>query len=61
MIQLNSPDHLPPVDCPLVVELPNGELVRVERTSHLVSRERDMEYRLDSGETFMGRMRWGYP
>ena len=61
MIHLNNPEHLPPVNCPLMLELPNGQLVKAERTSFIADRSRDMEYKLESCETITGRYRWTYP
>jgi len=61
MIHLNSPEHLPPVNCPIVIALPCGKIMKAERTSFIADRSRDMEYRLESGETIKGRYRWTYP
>jgi hypothetical protein len=61
MIHLNQPEHLPPVNCPIVVQLPCGTITKAERTSFIADRSRDMEYKLESGETIKGRYRWTYP
>jgi hypothetical protein len=61
MIHLNNPEHLPPVNCPLMVELPSGQLEKVERTSFISSRSQSLEYRFENGRTAKGRYRWTYP
>ena len=58
---LNGQDVLPPVDCPLLIALAPGKLVRAERTGHVESRNHDMEYRVSDGNKIMGRFRWTYP
>lgn len=58
---LNPPERLPPVCCPLVIELPCGRLVRAERTGHVEQRGREMEYRLDDGRLIVGHFKWSYP
>lgn len=57
---LNSPDVLPPVSCPIIIQIPCGKLVRAERTRHIEQRNRDMEYRLEDGRVVVGRYRWTY-
>lgn len=60
--EFNSPDRLPPVDCPLVVLLPSGMTARVERTSFIESKERHMEYRVEGWPVLLlGRFPWSYP
>ena len=59
-VHLNAADKLPPVDCPLLIEL-DGDLVRAERTGIIENKSADMEYRLVTGETIRGRFRWTYP
>ena len=59
-VQLNPEGHLPPVACPLLIEV-DGELVRAERTGFVEQKDRQLEYRLDSGRTVIGRYRWTYP
>lgn len=59
-IQWNSPDLLPPVDCPLLI-LANGRTMLAERTKHVAERGQVMEYRLASGRLVTGRLRWTYP
>lgn len=62
----NDPSRLPPVECPLVICVgkPTGAHIalKVERTSHLRSRDGEMEYRsLATGNTYTGRYPWSYP
>lgn len=57
---MNAAGHLPPVDCPLLLEV-NGELVRGQRTGFLHNKDREMVYELESGETITGRFPWTYP
>ena len=59
-MHLNSPDLLPPVECPIVIQMPCGNLVPAERTRHIESRNRDMEYRLSDGRLVVGRFKWTY-
>jgi hypothetical protein len=55
-----SPEHLPPVGCPLVI-LVDGSVLRAERVSHLQSRSGQMDYRLTAGCVINGRYPWSYP
>lgn len=63
--EFNSPDRLPPVDCPLVLWIPPGLLVRAERTGFIESKDRHMEYRVMGWEgepvLITGRYAWTYP
>lgn len=61
LLHLNSPDHLPPVGCPLLIELQPGCMVEAERTSYIADRSRLMEYRTAQGDAILGRFRWTYP
>ena len=71
--QWNSPDILPPVDCPILIK---GNFkyshILVERTTHLTDRSQEMVYRmlaedrrprLVNGDelTVRGRFFWSYP
>lgn len=58
---LNPAEQLPPVDCPLLIEVEPGRLVQAARTRFVESRDREMEYRLADGTTLVGRFRWTYP
>lgn len=60
-VHLNASDVLPPVDCPLLVELPTGGLAKAQRPGYLTERGGQMQYRLDTGEVVTGRLRWTYP
>ena len=56
----NSAERLPPVGCPLVINLGAG-IAHVERISHLQDKAGDMDYRLSTGEVIRGRFEWSYP
>lgn len=59
-VWLNSSDLLPPVSCPLLIEV--GEaLVPAVRTGFIAKKSDDMEYRLSNGRLIHGRYRWTYP
>lgn len=60
-MHLNRAEHLPPVDCPLLIEVEPGRLVRAVRTSFIANKDRQMEYRLPDGTTITGRFAWTYP
>lgn len=59
-VHLNPADQLPPVDCPLLIQV-DGELLQAERTSFIASRDRAMVYRLNDGREIEGRFPWTYP
>lgn len=63
--EFNSPDRLPPVDCPLVILIGPGIMARAERTGFIESKERHMEYRLEGWARvpvlITGRFPWTYP
>ncbi|WP_288081565.1 hypothetical protein [Pseudomonas sp.] len=58
---LNPPGDLPPVDCPILIELTSGQLMRAERTGHVPTRGDDMQYRMRDGSLTTGKFRWTYP
>lgn len=60
-VHLNPADKLPPVDCPLLIEVMEGYLVPARRTGIIENKSADMEYRLVTGDTIQGRFRWTYP
>lgn len=60
-VHLNPADKLPPVDCPLLIEVMKGYLVLAWRTGIIENKSADMEYRLVTGDTIQGRFRWTYP
>ena len=60
-MHLNPPDILPPVGCWLIIQMPCGRLVKVERTGHVESKDRDLEYRTSDGVVIVGRLKWAYP
>lgn len=59
-VHLNPADQLPPVNCPLLIQV-DGELLQAERTSFIASRDRAMVYRLNDGREIEGRFPWTYP
>ena len=61
MVHLNPASSLPPVDCPLVIELPSGLLVRATRTAFVKQQDDLLTYTLADGTTVIGRYRWSYP
>lgn len=58
---LNSASSLPPVACPIVIELPGQGLKRAERTGFVTHKDNQMEYVLTDGSKIIGRYRWTYP
>lgn len=56
----NSPERLPPVGCPIVINS-NGVALKAYRTNYLKQKSGDMDYRLASGEVIRGRYQWSYP
>lgn len=60
----NKPERLPPVGCPLVINLGQeygNDTAHAERTSHLHDKAGQMDYRLSTGEIIRGRFDWSYP
>lgn len=61
----NDPNVLPPVGCPLVVlvgHCPGAQdVVRCERTAHVIEKHRVFTYIDLSGREFVGRYPWTYP
>jgi len=60
-VHLNNPGDLPPVNCPLLIEIAPGRLVRAERPSMVERRGNDLTYRLSDGNEIHGQLRWTYP
>lgn len=58
---LNPAGSLPPVDCPLLIELGPGKLVAAVRPSFIPRKSSPMTYRLSDGSMTEGRFRWTYP
>lgn len=58
---LNPASSLPPVACPIVIELPGQGLKRAERTGFVTHKDNQMEYILADGSKIIGRFRWTYP
>lgn len=60
----NKPERLPPVGCPLVLNLGQAydwDIAFGERISHLRSRSDVMDYQLSTGQIVRGRFEWSYP
>lgn len=60
----NAPEVLPPVGCPLVLNLGpeyDWDIAHGERVSHLSDRGGVMDYRLSTGQVVRGRFAWSYP
>lgn len=57
----NRPEHLPPVGCPLVIQVPTLGVLRCERTSHVADRSQELTYQIKPGWTLTGRFMWSYP
>jgi hypothetical protein len=60
-IHLNSASNLPPVDCTLLIEVSQDQLVQAVRPSHVERRGNEMAYILTDGSTIHGQFRWTYP
>ena len=58
---LNSAGDLPPVGCPLLIEIAPGRLVQAERPVAVASRGDDLTYQLSDGNVIQGKLRWTYP
>jgi hypothetical protein len=58
-VHLNSASQLPPVDCPLIIEV-DGQLVEAMRTKFVESRDRELTFQTKAGE-IVGRFKWTYP
>jgi len=57
---LNPPSDLPPVDCPILIQL-DGDLVRATRPAFVARKGDDMQYQLEDGRIITGRFPWTYP
>lgn len=57
----NRPEHLPPVECPLVIKVGEHTWLACERTGHVADRSQELTYRLPSGFLIKGRFEWTYP
>ncbi|KAE8546126.1 hypothetical protein [Marinobacter nauticus] len=61
-VWLNSSSLLPPVDCPLMVEVEGVNCLVAARRTRFISKKTDnMEYQIFTGQTIHGRLRWTYP
>ena len=61
MDHLNRPGILPPVDCPLLIEVPGLGLVRATRPAFVTDKGNDLTYRLEDDTELVGRFPWTYP
>lgn len=59
-LHLNPANQLPPVDCPLLIEV-DGKLERVVRPSFVERRGQDLTYQTADGRALVGQFRWTYP
>lgn len=59
-LKLNSGCMLPPVSCPLLIELEPGVLVRASRPTFAESKGDQLVYETEHGLTIIGRPRWTY-
>jgi hypothetical protein len=59
-VYLNSSNVLPPVGCPLLIEV-GDVMIPAVRTGIIPKKTDDMEYRLQNGNLIAGRHRWTYP
>lgn len=60
----NSADMLPPVGCPLELNLGaryGYDTAYGERLAHIEQKDRAMTYKLSTGEVITGRFPWTYP
>ena len=61
-VHLNPASQLPPVDCPLLIEVSRTDgLLRATRPTFIAGKGDDLIYILDDGQTLTGRFRWTYP
>lgn len=60
-VHLNSESLLPPVDCPLLIRIPTGALVKAQRDEWLSKKDGEIAYRLYDNSIVRGRFRWTYP
>lgn len=60
-MHLNSANTLPPVQCPLLIEIAPDRVVRAERTSWVLHRDNDLTYKICDGNEITGKFRWTYP
>lgn len=61
LLELNPADVLPPVDCPLLIELEEGCLVLATRPTFVEHKGDELVFKTENGMTVIGRPRWTYP
>ena len=59
-LHLNPLDHLPPVDCPLLIEVSPGELIRACRPTFAATKRDSLVFDTEAGQ-IEGRFPWTYP
>lgn len=63
-MHLNSSGTLPPVDCPLLIEV-FGQILRARRVAHASNKDDDLDYIVElpygAQEVISGRFAWTYP
>lgn len=59
-LHLNPLDHLPPVDCPLLIEVSPGELIRACRPTFAPTKGSALVFDTEAGQ-IEGRFPWTYP
>ena len=59
-MHLNSIDHLPPVDCPLLIEVSPGELIGAWRPTFAATKCDSLVFETEDGQ-IEGRFPWTYP
>ena len=60
-LHFNQPERLAPVGCYLLIQMPDGSVLMVRRTSHIQKRGRAMDYELSDGTIITGKYPWTYP
>ncbi len=54
----NRPEQLAPVDCWLLVQLPDGRVTHARRTRYIERKNRDQDYQLRDGSSHVGKLPW---
>lgn len=62
-LHLNPDSLLPPVDCPLLIEVAPGVFKKALRETYVKrkNKEGSLIFRLEDGTEIEGRFRWTYP
>lgn len=59
-MHLNHETTLPPVDCPLLIQV-DGQMVRAFRPTFVEDRRDELTYELADGTLLSGKFPWTYP